>query len=82
MMTKAQGGKVPRCHSQNQTQSSALSWADELDVCLMNEQCVYKSVHSVLEGFSGGSVLNNLPTNARRHRFDPWVGKIRWRRKW
>ena len=27
----------------------------------------------------------NLPANARdvkRHRFDPWVGKIPWRRAW
>ena len=29
-------------------------------------------------GFPGGSVKKNLPTNG----FDPWVGKIPWRRKW
>ena len=36
-------------------------------------------------GFPGGSVLKNLPANtghARRHKLDPWVGKIPWRRKW
>ena len=36
-------------------------------------------------GFLGGSVVKNLPANARRCkrcRFDPWVGKILWRRKW
>ena len=30
-------------------------------------------------GFSGGSVVKNMPVNARRHRkhrFSPWVGKI------
>ena len=29
-------------------------------------------------------VVKNLPANARdmRHRFDPWVGKIPWRRAW
>ena len=29
-------------------------------------------------------VVKNPPTNARRrrHGFDPWVGKIPWRRKW
>jgi len=39
----------------------------------------------VYTGFLGGSVVKNLPANARRHRrygFDPWVRKIPWRRKW
>ena len=33
----------------------------------------------------GGAVVKNLPANARRHkrhRFNPWVGKIAWRRAW
>ena len=29
--------------------------------------------------FPGDSVVKN---KARRHRFDPWAGKISWRRKW
>ena len=29
-------------------------------------------------GFPGSSVKKNLPTDV----FDPWVGKIPWRRKW
>ena len=35
-------------------------------------------------GFPGGTVLNNLPVNARdtRRRLNSWVGKITWRRKW
>ena len=34
-------------------------------------------------GFLGGSVLKNPPADqCRRRRFDPWVGKIPWRRKW
>ena len=66
---------------QPEPQSGSLSWTDQLDGCLMNGQRVYESVHSVLEGFSGGPVINNLPANARRHRFDPWVRKIPWRRK-
>ena len=36
-------------------------------------------------GFPGGAVAKNQPANAgdeRRHRFDPWVWKIPWRRKW
>ena len=31
--------------------------------------------------FSDGSVAKNPPANERRE-FDPWVGKIPWRRKW
>ena len=31
-------------------------------------------------GFPGGSGVKNLPI--RRHRFDPWVWKTPWRRKW
>ena len=34
-----------------------------------------------LSGFPGGSVVKNLPTNARRPRFHPCVQKIPWRRK-
>ena len=36
-------------------------------------------------GFPNGSVVKNPPVNARscrRYMFDPWVGKIPWRRKW
>ena len=31
-------------------------------------------------GFPGGSVVKNA--NAGAAGFDPWVGKIPWRRKW
>jgi len=31
--------------------------------------------------FTGGSMLR-IPLQCRRHRFDPWVRKILWRRKW
>ena len=34
-----------------------------------------------LGGLPGGSVVKNPPAY-RRHRFDPWVRKIPWRRKW
>ena len=30
-------------------------------------------------------MIKNLPANAagfKRHRFNPWVGKIPWRREW
>ena len=34
------------------------------------------------KGFLGGSVVKNLFCQCRRCGFDPWVGKIPWRRKW
>ena len=30
----------------------------------------------------GDSVVKNTSANVRRHGFNPWVGKITWRRKW
>ena len=35
-------------------------------------------------GFPCGSAVKNLPLmqEIQRHGFDPWVGKIPWRRKW
>ena len=33
-------------------------------------------------GFSDGSVVNEPARQCRRYRFDPWVGKTPWRRKW
>ena len=38
-----------------------------------------------MRGLPGGSVVKNSPANCRRHRrrrFDLWVGRIPWRRKW
>jgi len=35
--------------------------------------------------FPGGALVKNPPTKCRRwndHGFDPWVGKIPWRRTW
>ena len=34
-----------------------------------------------MKGFPGGSVLKNH-LHCRRSGFDPWVGKISWRRAW
>ena len=33
-------------------------------------------------GFLDGSVVKNPPANARRYKFDPWLGKIPVRRTW
>ena len=38
-----------------------------------------------VQGFPGGASIKNPPANTgrcKRHRFDPWVGKILWRRAW
>ena len=40
---------------------------------------------SPLQGFPGGSAVKNTPAMqeiCRRHGFDPWAGKIPWRRNW
>ena len=43
------------------------------------KKCVY-----ICMGIPAGSVVKNLPAvqETRRLQFDPWVGKIPWRRKW
>ena len=33
-------------------------------------------------GFPDGTMLKNLPAYVRECEFNPWVGKITWRRKW
>ena len=46
--------------------------------------CILQFPTSIMKGFSGGLVVKNLPAmqeTCRRHGFDPWVGKIPWRRK-
>ena len=35
-----------------------------------------------MEGFPGGSVSKESACNAEDLGFNPWVGKIPWRRKW
>ena len=34
------------------------------------------------KGFLGGSAVKTIYLQCRRHRFNPWVGKIPWRRAW
>ena len=40
------------------------------------------SVNTVSSGFPGGSVVKWVFRRCRRPRFNPWVGKIPWRRAW
>ena len=44
-------------------------------------KCIYYIVN-IAKGFTGGSVVKNSPSIAGDNGFDPWVGKILWRRKW
>ena len=46
---------------------------DDMQIC--------ESLHVFL-GYSGGSVVKNLPAKAGDLGFELWVGKIPWRRKW
>ena len=41
--------------------------------------------NKTIRDFPGGTVIKNPPCQYRRHKrpgFNPWVGKIPWRRKW
>ena len=42
----------------------------------------FLSQYPLLLGLSGDSVVKTLPSQCRRHGFNPWVGKIPWRRRW
>ena len=44
--------------------------------------CVVADCVKANLSFPGGSLVKNLPTSVGDGGFDPWVGKISWRRKW
>ena len=46
--------------------------------------CTLHPYYLFILGFPGGSMIKNSPANAgdKKHRLDPWVGNIPWRRKW
>ena len=45
---------------------------------------IWASAWQFVKGFPSGSAVKNLSTirRHRRPRFDPWVGKMPWRREW
>ena len=47
---------------------------------LLSVYFIYSSVYSL--GFPGGSDGKKIYLQCRGCRFDPWVGKIPWRKKW
>ena len=47
--------------------------------------CILESLYTYIWASQVVPVVKNPPANAGRHKgngFDPWVGKIPWRRKW
>ena len=46
---------------------------------MLGFQFIKPKPRGFLRGFPGGSVIKNPPANTG---FNPWVGKIPWRRKW
>ena len=49
-----------------------------------HDWCDLAAAAAAALGFPGGRAVKNLPANAgdTRDRFDTWVGKIPWKRKW
>ena len=43
---------------------------------------MYMLLLHIVRNFPGGSAVKNQLTNAGDMGFDPWVGKIPWRREW
>ena len=62
-----------------ETQSGDLHWLSPT-----REQIKIKWIHSIDLGFPGGSAVKKkkICLQYRRCSFDPWIGKILWRRKW
>ena len=50
--------------------------------CTWTSSFCWYQVYESIRGFSGGSVVKNLPGSARSWGFDPWIRKTPWRRKW
>ena len=68
--------------------SLIMSDVEHLFMCLLAiciKGTLFLSNITQLLGFPGGAVVKEPTCQCRRHRrhgFDPWVGKISWRRKW
>ena len=69
------------------THSSILAWRIPIDRGTWQAAVhgVEKSQHMIFWGFPGGTTGKKPICQRRRHkgyRFDPWIGKISWRRAW
>ena len=50
---------------------------------MLNFSPYYLSLFTTMHRLKGGALLKNLPAmHNNKHEFNPWVGKILWRRKW
>ena len=61
-----------------------ISWG-QVSFKALSNLWLLTALQHLFYGFPAGSVVENPPAmqgTFRRHRFDPWVGKIPWRRKW
>ena len=62
----------------------AKSWT-QMSVCMCAHTHTYTHTHIIHKGFPGGTSGKEPAWQCRRHKrwgFDPWVGKIPWRRAW
>ena len=66
-MEKNMGKSVSRNTARESVESSKVNHTHLWTICI---------------SFPGGSVAKESICQCRRSRFDPWVGKIPWRRKW
>ena len=72
----------------HQNEKSKCKWClkwdvEEREACKNRKLVLFYdlSLDVVHQGFSGGSVVKNLPA-MQETEFDPWVGKISWRKAW
>ena len=61
--------------------SSRYKKVSQVALVVKNLPATAQDIHTHM-GFPGGSTSNKHTCQCRRHKFDPWIRKIHWRRKW
>ena len=75
-------------HASNLLIYSVITWGEfqDLETKRLDNRATWNTkVLCNILGFPGGSVVSYPPAKCRRcrrHRFNPWIRKIPWRRKW
>ena len=72
-------------HSSKKTQNKENLICLQFSTIISGKKKKAKIKHYTLWGFPGGTSGKEPICKSRRHkkhRFDPWAGKISWRRKW
>jgi len=72
--------KVDRMNKRNKC--SGLIYLMNSEASGLGKKLVMRSTMDLDWRFPSGSVVKNPPVNARRPKFDAWVRKMPWRRKW